>query len=988
MRSNSVSPVLFRSLLLIPLLLLLFCNCLFSQHFITGKITGKDGVALAGASISVKGKNISAISDSGGLYKIEADPGAVLNLSFVGYRSRQVTVGNEQELIISLTETIVSLDDVVLVGYGSTQRKDVTGAVTKVTAKDFNNGIITNPLQQVQGKVAGLVIVQPGGDPNGDFIVRIRGATSVEGQPPLLVIDGVILDDFYKAITTLNPADIESYDILKDASSAAIYGSRGANGVILITTKKARAGKSSIEYTGFVAQEKISNQLKVLNAEQWRNATAAMNTTGFDPGGNTDWQKAVTQTAFSQSHTIGISGGTDQMNFRASVGYLSQEGIVQSTGKEVITARVTASQKSFNNKLDIRYALNTTSTKRDFLPDQNSTSYGRSGGGPFFQLLTGALPVWPKYNVDGSYYVPPTGNPSPLWVVNEIYSKQRENFLQGSIKADYELIQGLKLGGFAALSRGNQVFDHFFPGWPGYLADANKANNNQEAFSGDLHGNYHKVYRKHTFDLTGVYEYNKFVNDGFSVMARGFLVPELLNNNLGTATNVTTNDIASYKNEVKLISFLGRAVYNFDDRYIVTANFRRDGSSKFGPNNRWGNFPSLAVAWRASNENFLKNVKWLDNLKLRLSYGYTGNQENLPPNSYQVLYAPAGPYLYNGQFLQSYAVTQENNPDLKWEVRQSFNIGVDFSILGDRINGTVDLFNDKTRDMLFLYDIPQPPFLTNKVYANAANAVNKGLEVTLGAAIVRNKKFRWDIQANMATLKNYITNLLGQFKGFDLSITNRHYGYVGGGGFGQTYATQLAVGYPAGVFWIPQHAGIDADGHELFNNYDASGKLIGKSTSFTDQDRVYINPIPQFTWGFTNTFVLGNFDLSIFMRGIQGQKVFANSILNLENINYLPGRNVTEKGVTNGFADLPQPSTYWLRNASFARLDNATLAYHFKNIKGISRFMIYLAATNLFVITSYEGVDPEISTDGSQRYIDASYYPKTRGVTFGVNLGL
>jgi iron complex outermembrane receptor protein len=428
-------------------------------------------------------------------------------------------------------------------------------------------------------------------------------------------------------------------------------------------------------------------------------------------------------------------------------------------------------------------------------------------------------------------------------------------------------------------------------------------------------------------------------------------------------------------------------VYNYNDRYLLTANFRRDGSSKFGPNNRWGNFPSIALGWRASNEKFLKQLKWLDNLKLRLSYGYTGNQENLPPNSYQILYAPAGPYLFNGQVFQSYAVNQENNPDLKWEVRKAFNIGVDFSLLENRINGSIDAFNDKTSDMLFLYDIPQPPFLTNKVYANAASAVNKGVEINLGAVVIKTNNFQWEMQTNFATLRNHITNLLGQFKGFDLSITGRHYGYVFGGAFGSTYATELKVGYPAGVFWIPEHARIDAGGHELFNNYDSTGKITGTSTTYTDKDRVYIDPTPRFTWGFTNTFAYGNFDLSFFLRGVQGQKIFANSILFRENINNLPGSNVTEKALTNGFKDLNNPSTYWLRDGTFTRLENITLGYNFKNLRGVSGLRIYITAINLFVITSYEGIDPEISTDGSQRYIDASYYPKTRGFTFGVNAG-
>jgi TonB-linked SusC/RagA family outer membrane protein len=967
---------------------LLFSGTIISQPIITGKIIGKDGTALSGATIRVKATNLFTIADSSGWFAIKANSGDIIEVSFVGYHNRQIVVGNETDLNISLTETMMNLDEVVVVGYGTSRRKDLTGAVTRVTANEFNTGVITSPLQQVQGKVAGLVIVQPGGDPNGDFIVRIRGAASLEGQPPLLVIDGVAIDDFFKAINTINPADIESYDILKDASAAAIYGSRGANGVILVSTKKGRTGKLSVEYNGFLTSEKMSNLIKVLTADQWRSATATIGGSGIDAGGNMDWQKAISQTGLSHGHTIGFSGGKEGMNFRGSMGYLKQEGVILNTGKEVFTTRLNAFQKSLNNKLEIRYAINTSVIKRDFLPDQNSTSQVRTGGASVFSQTLAYLPVWPAYNPDGSYFLPPANALSPLFLLKELYSKKRENFFQGSVKADYELMKGLKLGILGTMSRGNDVYDRFWPAVAGngIGSEASKSNNNKQIFSGDIHVNYQKKFNNHSIDITGVYEYNRFVNDGFGVTARGFLVPELLNNNLGTATNVRTNDIYSYKDEVKLISFLGRAVYNFDDRYIFTANFRRDGSSKFGPNHRWGHFPSVALGWRVSNEKFLKEIKWLDNLKLRVSYGLTGNQENLPANSYQVLYGPVGPYLYNGQFLQSYAVKQENNPDLKWEVRKSFNIGIDFSIFDDRINGTIDVFNDNTNDMLFLYDIPQPPFLTNKVYANAASAKNKGVEITLGASIVRNKNFTWETRVNMGTLRNYVTNLLSQFKGTALFLNNPGYGLAYGGGFGSAYVTQLKVGYPAGVFWIPEHAGLDASGHELYNNYDANGKLIGTSTNYTNQDRIFVDPTPDFTWGLTNNFTYINFDLGFFLRGVQGQKIFANSILRLESTSYLPGSNITEKALSNGFADLPQPSTYWLRDGSFARLENITLGYNIKNIKGITNLRCYLAATNLFVITSYDGVDPEINTDGPQRYIDQNYYPKTRGFTFGVNV--
>ena len=953
-----------------------------AQAQFSGKITDSRGSPLPGATIVLVGGNKFATADSTGQFSIAAAKGNHIEISHLGYTTLKYVLDDEIFLTIPLTEAPLVLQEVVVrVGYGSTQRKDITGAVAKISQDEFNTGIVTNSLQQIQGKVAGVSITQPGGDPNGDFSVRIRGATSLEGQPPLLVIDGVAIDDFNRYIATLNPADIESYDILKDAFATAIYGSRGANGVILITTKRAKSDKPVIEYNGFVAFEEIANQIDVLNADEWRAATATTGDGGNDKGADKDWQEEISQTGFTQSHTLGIGGGTDQLNLYGSIGYINQQGVILNSGKEMITVRLNAQQKSINDKLEISYGVNASTIHRDFLPDQFSTSQVFEGGSYIFYQALSYLPVVPVYNEDGSYYRDEgPGRANPVQLLKEMYHKKRENFFQGSLKADFELIEGLKVGGLSAVSFGNEVSDYFDPdifSRIGLLAS--KVNTNKQTYSGDVHANYRRRFRKHSMDITTVYEYNKFVNDGSGVAASGFEFPDFLNNNLGAATHVTPNDISSFKNEVRIISFLGRAVYNYDDRYIFTTNFRWDGSSKFGPDYRWGFFPSLALAWRLSNEKFLTDVSWLNNLKIRVSYGLTGNQENLLPNSYQLLYGPSGPYLYNGNIFQSYGATQEYNPDLRWEKRKSFNVGMDFSLANSRVNGTIDVFNDETSDMLFNYNLPQPPFVTNEVTANAANGVNRGIEITLNGVIISQQKFMWESAINFSAVRNYITNLSGQFREIDLSITNRHYGYAIGRGLSNAYVSEIAVGYPAGVFWIPRHEGFNEDGKELFIDHNDV-----TTTKPGDEDRVYIDPTPDFGWGFTNNFKVGNFDLSVFFMGVQGQKIFANSLLDLEARVYLPASNVTPEALTNGFTEQPLPSTYWLRDGSFIRLQNLTLGYNCKNLNGFSQLRFYFAATNLFVITEYDGVDPEISAQGSQRFIDSSYYPKSRGYTLGV----
>ncbi|HTN08676.1 TonB-dependent receptor [Agriterribacter sp.] len=990
-------------------------TALAQNKTITGKVTdSKDSAPLVGATIQVKGSRSGTTTGTSGDFTITVPASAkILAVSAVGYENQDVPIDSDN-LSVLLVASTSNLDEVVVVGYGTARKKDLTGAVTKVSAKEFNTGVVSNPLQQIQGKVAGLVIVQPGGDPNADLTVRLRGATSLTGQPPLVVIDGIALDDFNQAINTLNPTDVESYDILRDASAAAIYGSRGANGVIIITTKKGKSGRTQVDYAGSIGISNISRKLDMLSADDWRKAIpnewrdylaldlannpnpdslAQANLTALDKGVNVDWVDEITRPAVFTSHSIAIGGGTGNFNYRASVGYVDQQGVVVNSGKKMTTARFTANQKGLDNRLNVQYNLNASTTKRDFLPDQRNTSQGvTDGGSAVFNLAYNYLPVYPVKNANGSYFqIIDQDLENPLARLKDVYSKRQDNFYQGSVKVDYEFFSGFKLGTFGAMSRYNDVFDYFEPKIPekNNSPAAVKANANKAIFNGDIHANYRKEFGAHSINVTGVYEYNKFVNDGFVAGARGYIVPELLNNNLGANSDIRSNDIGSYKGEVKLVSFLGRVEYNFDDRFLVTANFRRDGSSKFGANHRWGDFPSISAAWTMSNEGFMKDIPWLNFLKLRASYGLTGNQDNIGSYAYQLLYGTQGLYYDNGNLLQSYGVSQENNPDLKWEVRKSMNFGIDFTLLNNRLSGTLDVFSDKTQDMLFTYDLPQPPFLTNRVTANAATATNKGVELSLNGTIIRNNNFSWNALFNVGTLRNRITNLNGNFKGTELVISRRLYGYADGRGLSNAYISVLQPGYTAGAFWLWEFAGLDATGKQLFNDYDENGKVVGTTRDPKDDDRVFIDPTPKFTWGFTNNFTYKDFDLSFAIRGVQGQKVFSNTILNLATITRLAGNNILKEGLTNGITEQPQPSTYWLKNASYMRMDNATLGYNFKmNSKVVQYLRVFFAANNLFVVTPYKGIDPEIKVDGDRRYIDRNYYPKTRSFTFGINMSL
>ncbi|GAC1426487.1 MAG: TonB-dependent receptor [Flavisolibacter sp.] len=974
---------------LLALFLALFQISFAQNRTVSGRVTDQNGAGVPGVTVAVKNTKTSTQTASDGTYQIMVPENSTLVFSSVGFSTMEIPARGQASVDASLVTSSTSLNEVVVTGYGTTRRKDVTGAVTKVTTAEFNTGVISNPLQQVEGKVAGLVIVQPGSDPNSDITVRLRGSTSLEGQPPLLVIDGVAIDDFNRGLNSLAPNDIESYDILRDAASSAIYGSRGANGVIIITTKKGRAGRTQVDYSTYIGVDQISKRLEVLSADQWRQQVS---NSPLDKGASSDWQKLITRKAITFSHTLGISGGANGFTYRGSLNYLDNQGVVITSGKKLLSGRFNATQKALNDKLNIDFGLNATETNRDLITDQGDARTGSASN--VFSLAFNYLPVWPVFNPDGSYYqVIDFDLQNPVDYLKRSRNKKRENYYQGHAKIDYELIRGLKVGTFGAISRANDVRDYFNNGIPGTeLNSAAKNNDNKQVNNFDLHTNFRRTFGRHTFDVTAVYEYNKYINDGFGVNAANFIIPELLNNNIGATNDREGRGIYSYKNEVILLSYLARLVYNFNDRYLVTLNYRRDGSSRFGGNNKYGVFPSAAVAWRLNNENFMRGVSWVNDLKLRVSYGLTGNQDNIGPYQSRLLFSPAGSYLdysnlSNPLALQSYNIGQLANPDLKWEVRKSFNVGLDFTLFKNKLSGGIDVFNDVTNDLLFQYDLPQPPFLKNTVIANAANATNKGIEITLNGNILSKSNFRWDVRANVGTIRNKITNLSGKFQGVDLNITSRHYGYAQGRGLSDAYITQLVVGQTAGVFWLPEFAGLDKDGKETYNHY-VDGKLSGTTGKYSDDDRRYIDPTPKFAWGLTNSFSFSNFDLSFFLRGVQGQKIFANTLLNLETITRLPGNNVTVKALTNGFKEQPQPSSYWLRDASYLRMENLTLGYNF--MKGFSSVIegmrIYVAANNLFVITKYPGIDPEIKVEGNQRYIDKNYYPKTRTLSVGLNV--
>jgi TonB-dependent SusC/RagA subfamily outer membrane receptor len=818
-------------------------------------------------------------------------------------------------------------------GYGSQRKRDVTGAVATLTAENFNQGAIFNPIDQLAGKIAGLTITEPGGDPNQIASVHLRGQSSLIGSlSPLFVVDGVILDNAAQ-FQNIPPDDIASYVVLKDAAAAAIYGSRGANGVIIVTTKKGAPGHPVISYDGLAGSSVQSKYIDLLTPNEYRAATALGT---YDKGANTDWQKAISRTAFQQRHYVSVSGGTHTLNYIASANYQNQQGVILNNGKEQLSLRFSGELKTIGDKLDIKAGVQNVNTTRKYT-DYSILSY-----------MYNSPPTYPVKNPDGSYFAYTDFDlANPVEHLNQEVLGAKDNLTLVNGSVDYSITHDLKIGVLGSTTSDNVQSNGHIPTFPleGNSAQSGAANENRHAYNGNIHINYDKTFGKSTLNLLAGYEYND----------------HSYNMDYSNSASSGNGSSGFSKEEYKVRSFFARAAYNYDDRFYATATLREDGFSKLFPNNQQGYFPSISLAYRFKKDLFA-NADWISDIKLRGGYGVTGNSTD-----------------------------QNGNPLLQWEKRDGRNVGLDFSLFNGRLSGDVNYFNDKTTNLLYNYTVPTPPFVFPTLLANVGSMVNKGFELFLTGRIIQGHKLNWTANGQIAFIKTEITNATLQIPA----------GYSQGRGISANPITFLKTGYSPYVFYLPHYTGMDAQGNQTFD-----GKTLAQNPTPTGY---YIDPSPKFNYGITNNFDYGNWNLNFALRGVYGQKVFNNTLLDVETITRLPGNNVTKEALTNGIKDAPVASDKWLEDASFLRLDNATLGYSFKNVGFASSLHVFVSGNNLFVITKYKGLDPEIKTESgtggnilfgqnlngsaNQAYIDANYggqayYPSVRTFSLGVNVAL
>jgi len=958
---------------------------------VSGKVVDSQQNALPGVSIVIKGTSTGTTTLPDGTFQLQVPTTAnVLVFSYVGYTAQEVTLNGRSSLQVTLQEDSKTLNEVVVVGYGSLNRREVSSAITHLSSKDLLRVGSNSPLMAVQGKVAGLSVTNTSAaDPNSTPNIQLRGVSSRSaGLGPLFVINGVPGGN----LDNINQNEIESIDVLKGGAASAIYGTRGSNGVIVITTKKGSAD-SRLFYDGYSAFDFITNQLSVLSRDQF-----LTNKRGVDLGGNTDWMKTVSNNpAFSQKHTLQFSGGNGKTNYFTSLDYRNARGIDLRSSKEEYGGRVNINHTSANNL----YAITFTAAPR--YAKTNLADY--SG----FNYALTLNPTQPVYDTSGRYAYINTGffANNPVERAREVKDQQEIKYLDINSSFRLNLLKNLYTTvTIGEVSSSFRNYD-FTPSTLSTVINGSGRNtasqgldeNDQKSF--EWIGNYALDVQKHSFKLLGGYSYQLFTSSGFNAENQLFPSNVLTYNNLGSGTwNLTSgvNGVGSYRNSSKLISFFGRLNYEFDQKYYLSASLRREGSSKFGFNNKWGNFPAASLAWRVTQEPFLQGNSWLNELKLRADYGVTGNQDF---DNYLSLdtYSGAGYYLYNGNSYQVWGPSQNTNYNLRWEKAINFNVGLDFEVIGSRLTGSLNYYIRTNKDLLGDYTVPNPPNIQGTTFANVGTMKNSGLEIQLNAAVVNHKDFSYNLSFAGATNSNKFVSFSSEaFKG------QSYIDVVGMPAPGSPGNIQrLQENTRIGSFYTLKSAGVDETGALLV--YNRNGDVIAANKASNDDRRFVGNGLPKFTGSLTNNFKYRQWDLSIFFRGTFGYDLFNTYAFYLgtpatqQNANTLTSAyNGGKYSKLTNAATYSALSDYFLERGNFVKLDNITLSYTQPlKVKFLQSVRIYATTRNLKTFTNFTGGDPDLiqvnglypgvnQNNDRNRGGTLNYYPSTTQLLMGLQL--
>lgn len=961
---------------------------------VTGQVTDENG-PLPGVSIIVKNTTLGTITDVDGNYSLSVPvESETLVFSYVGYVSKEVPINGRSVVDVSLDPDIQTLSEIVVIGYGQQEAKDITGAIKTLSNEDFNGGVVNSPGQLLQGKIAGVNITSGTGEPGSAIDINIRGVNSISGgSNPLFVIDGVPIDAPQSAggnvggtsstrpkspLNFLNPQDIESITVLKDASATAIYGTRGANGVVIVETKKGSTGKGTLSYGTYVGVSSLARKIDVLDAGQYRTETARLATIlGRDPAtyideanANTDWQDEIFRTAVTQNHSLSFSGSNDNTRYNASLGYLDQEGLIEGTDHRRITGRINIGTSAINDRLKLQ--LNVAGA--DIRDESQATGGNAVATGNLLTSILRANPTSAPRDADGNLNAKAGAADNPVSYLELFRDRGLSKTVLASFNATFDITEELSYKvnlGYESTDtdRTLRVFPNSDEG--GDIDQGRVVRTTREAANALIENSllYKKSLESVDFDVLVAHSFQQFNNRGVFIDRLNFSTEEIDPvNNIGIATD--TEGIGSSTSERKLQSYFGRVNASFLDKYLFTASVRADGSSVFGENNRYGVFPAVAVGWRISEEAFMGgNSGVFDNLKLRLGWGQTGNQA-VPVKVTQGSFSSDSRdgFVFDGRdLINGLTVARTPNPDLKWEVTTQSNIGLDWSILNSRVYGTLDWFNKTTTD-LFLEIAAPAPAIVSTIFVNAdTEIINKGLEIELNANLIRNETFSLDIGGNVAFLDNTVEKLDN-----DILIGN----ISAPGATGETSSIYRS-GFTAGSFFMPVFLGYDESGFEILS----------------DESEIIGDALPDVIYGFNVLATYNNFDLSLNFNGVSGVDIFNNTARAYSNASSL-GQN--GNNVYSDFFDTRESptraaitSSRYVESGNFLRLNNATIGYNWdvSSVNWLSNLRLYITGQNLFVITDYSGYDPEVNTQGNNVYgVDFASYPRSRTFLFGMNV--
>ena len=970
--------------------LLLVSSLTFAQSNVSGTVKDANGEPLIGVSVLEVGTQNGAVTDMYGNYKLNVKPGAKLKISYIGFTPQTVKAGSNSQIV--LQEDNTALNEVVVVGYGTMRRKDVTSSITTVKAEDLNQGVFTDPGQMLQGKVPGLVVSSTA-DPNGSPTITLRGASTLRtgAMSPYYVVDGIPGVD----ISIVSPEDIESIDVLRDATATAIYGSKAANGVIIITTKKGAEEKTNVSYNGYVAFDNILKKYDVCTADDLRQYAKDNNITLKDGGANTDWQDEVLRTGISHNHNVNISGGNGSTNYMVSADLRKREGVIKMTGFDRFNVRSLVSTKTLKDHLTVSIGANMMYGKHFGVPSGNE-------GASVLDAMNYYSPTNAIKNADGTWTVGSgSKNYNPLalmeenksetvWKRNQFVGKTALELWKGfvwSVNYSWSNYQST----YSAYNTRNSQLEGI--GNKNGQATRNTYFGREQTFETYL--NYDFKVGKSKWGLMGGYSWEeKKNNDGFGLSVEGYYNDDLGWYNMSYAQTIlgVQNSVQSgYLEKVRNISFYGRVNYSFDSRYMLQATIRRDGSSVFGKNNRWGTFPSVSAAWNITEEKFMQNQHIFDNLKLRAGYGISGNAMGFDVYSSYNTYGASGTFVYDGKTYRTYGATKNANPDLKWESTGMLNIGLDFAFLKGRLNGTVEVYHKKTKDLIWSYPVSTTQYIYGWIDANVGEMTNKGIEFTLNAVPVRTKNFMWSTTLNLSHNKNTVDKMQNEtFHTTNLTQGDPMVAGVSADGWTQ----RIMEGEPIGTFYTYQYAGI-VNGRSEYYVLDENGNRTGETTNNPSlKDRSITGCAqPKLNAGWNNTLTYKNWSLNAFITGVFGNDVYNSARAHYTSAQmFSDGKNVLKEFLNNPASDASGslPSDRFIEKGSYVRLQTLSLSYTFRNCFNdwIQDLTLYGTANNLFTITNYKGLDPEVNMGGIDPGIDYrwSRYPHTRTFMVGVKI--